>query len=158
MPSQSVQKSLIRSSRHALISLSFNGYKIPRLDLLRVHAPMIISLLYFAISIGFQWNIALYTKFFFWLLSVFMDLLQIILQTWFKNTNLLATYDHLPSSNLFHYQFLPCGQRSFRYATPQPWNYLPYHVKDSKTLGQFKSSLKTHLFALAFWDEWCCWC
>ena len=36
---------------------------------------------------------------------------------------------------------------------PQLWNNSPYHVKDTKNLGQFKSSLKTCLFALAFCDE-----
>ena len=48
------------------------------------------------------------------------------------------------------------GQRSFRYAASQLWNNLPFLVKDSKPLSQFKSSLKTHLFASAFCDEWSC--
>ena len=41
---------------------------------------------------------------------------------------------------------------SFHYAAPELWKDLPYHIKHSKTLGQFKSSLKIHLFALAFSD------
>lgn len=42
------------------------------------------------------------------------------------------------------------GQRSFFHAAPKLWKDLPNHVKNSMTLGQFKSSLKTHLFTLAF--------
>ena len=42
------------------------------------------------------------------------------------------------------------GQRSFSAAAAELWNDLPLHVKNSHTLAQFKSSLKTHLFTLAF--------
>ena len=42
------------------------------------------------------------------------------------------------------------GQRSFSSAASELWNDLPLHVKNSLTLAQFKSSLKTHLFTLAF--------
>ena len=42
------------------------------------------------------------------------------------------------------------GQRSFSAAASELWNDLPLHVKNSQTLVQFKSSLKTHLFTLAF--------
>ena len=42
------------------------------------------------------------------------------------------------------------GQRSFSVAASELWNDLPLHVKNSQTLAQFKSSLKTHLFTLAF--------
>ena len=42
------------------------------------------------------------------------------------------------------------GQRSFSAAASELWNDLPLHVKNSQTLAQFKSSLKTHLFTLAF--------
>jgi hypothetical protein len=40
------------------------------------------------------------------------------------------------------------GRRSFQVASSELWNNLPYHVKTAKTLEQFKSSLKTHLFSL----------
>ena len=42
------------------------------------------------------------------------------------------------------------GQRSFSAAASELWNDLPLHVKNSQTLVQFKSSLKTHLFTLVF--------
>ena len=42
------------------------------------------------------------------------------------------------------------GQRSFSAAASELWNDLPLHAKNSQTLAQFKSSLKTHLFILAF--------
>ena len=41
------------------------------------------------------------------------------------------------------------GQRSFHYAAPELWNTLPLHIKTSKTVEQFKSSLKTYLFTSA---------
>ena len=43
------------------------------------------------------------------------------------------------------------GHRSFHHASPELWNKLPLHIKNSRTLNQFKSSLKTYLFELAFW-------
>ena len=42
------------------------------------------------------------------------------------------------------------GQRSFSASASELWNDLPLHVKNSQTLVQFKSTLKTHLFILAF--------
>ena len=42
------------------------------------------------------------------------------------------------------------GHRSFHHASPELWNKLPLHIKNSQTLNQFKSSLKTYLFELAF--------
>ena len=38
------------------------------------------------------------------------------------------------------------GHRAFEISSAELWNNLPYHVKTAKTLVQFKSSLKTHLF------------
>ena len=37
-----------------------------------------------------------------------------------------------------------------QFASPELWNKLPLHIKNSRTLNQFKSSLKTYLFELAF--------
>ena len=42
------------------------------------------------------------------------------------------------------------GRRSFSVAASELWNSLPLHVKNSKTIVQFKSSLKTYLFTMAF--------
>ena len=134
--------------------LSFNGYKIPRLDFLPTQAPMIItSLLYFAISIGFQWNIALYTKFFFWLLSVFIDLLQIILQTWYKNTNHLATCDHLPRWKLFRYLFLPVHMDNSLFIILHSKSGIIYHImlKTLRCLVNL-SLLWKHIYLL--WHIW----
>lgn len=44
------------------------------------------------------------------------------------------------------------GHRSFSHASPELWNKLPIHIKNSQTLTQFKSGLKSHLFDLAFCD------
>ena len=38
------------------------------------------------------------------------------------------------------------AHRSFHHASPELWNKLPLHIKNSRTLNQFKSSLKTYLF------------
>ena len=40
------------------------------------------------------------------------------------------------------------GRRSFQVASFELWNDLPQHVKSAKTLNQFKSALKTHLFSI----------
>ena len=42
------------------------------------------------------------------------------------------------------------GNRAFSVAAPTLWNRLPEHVKNSINETQFKSRLKTHLFALAY--------
>ncbi|XP_067237023.1 uncharacterized protein, partial [Chanodichthys erythropterus] len=42
------------------------------------------------------------------------------------------------------------GGRSFSYLAPKLWNNLPSIVREADTLCQFKSRLKTHLFALAY--------
>ena len=42
------------------------------------------------------------------------------------------------------------GQRSFSVSATELWNNLPLHVKNSETVIQFKTSLKTHLFTMAF--------
>ena len=47
---------------------------------------------------------------------------------------------------------LTYGHRSFSKASAELWNNHPMHVKNCKTLYQFKSSLKTHLFKVAFDD------
>ena len=42
------------------------------------------------------------------------------------------------------------GDRAFSVIAPKLWNSLPLHVKSSPTVESFKSSLKTHLFSIAF--------
>ena len=42
------------------------------------------------------------------------------------------------------------GQRAFSYIGPVTWNSLPFSVRYSDTLPQFKNALKTHLFRSAF--------
>ena len=42
------------------------------------------------------------------------------------------------------------GDRCFRAAAPKLWNTLPNHVRQSETVSQFKSQLKTHLFKVAY--------
>ena len=51
----------------------------------------------------------------------------------------------IPRFNLKTY-----GARSFSFNAPSIWNSLPSSLRNSPTLPQFKSSLKTHLFRLAF--------
>lgn len=62
-----------------------------------------------------------------------------------------ANSDHLtylkePKINSHH------GERAFCKVAPQLWNLLPYHVKTSSSLIDFKIGLKTHLFTIAFDD------
>jgi hypothetical protein len=42
------------------------------------------------------------------------------------------------------------GGRSFEKAAPTLWNALPSELQNIQSLTKFKSSLKTHLFSLAF--------
>ena len=45
------------------------------------------------------------------------------------------------------------GARAFQSASPALWNTLPNYLKKSETLSSFKSRLKTHLFEMAYSDE-----
>ena len=42
------------------------------------------------------------------------------------------------------------GSRSFCVSAPRLWNSLPQHIRQTKTLANFKKLLKTHLFKHAF--------
>ena len=42
------------------------------------------------------------------------------------------------------------GERSFAYTAPVVWNALPSPVRDTPSLSDFKTALKTHLFQLSF--------
>lgn len=54
----------------------------------------------------------------------------------------------IPSSNL-----RSMGDRAFSVAGPKLWNSLPLSIRQCPSLSTFKSSLKTHLFTLAFPSE-----
>jgi hypothetical protein len=42
------------------------------------------------------------------------------------------------------------GHRSFSVASAELWNSLPLHIKNSQTVNHFKTSLKTHLYSIAY--------
>ena len=42
------------------------------------------------------------------------------------------------------------GQRSFSFMAPSPWNSLPATLRNAPTLSQFRTQLKSFLFAQAF--------
>lgn len=46
------------------------------------------------------------------------------------------------------------GDRAFSGVAPRLWNTLPSLIKSCPTISAFKSSLKTHLFSLAFNSVW----
>ena len=52
---------------------------------------------------------------------------------------------NVPSSITHSY-----GDRAFSTVSAKLWNDLPSFVKNSSTVGQFKTNLKTHLFTLAY--------
>ena len=64
---------------------------------------------------------------------------------------------NLRSSSQFNFvstcvSTLSYGHRSFCKASADLWNKLPQHIKYCQTINQFKTSLKTHLFTMAFDD------
>ena len=42
------------------------------------------------------------------------------------------------------------GDRAFSVAAPKLWNSVPYEIRSSENLNQFKSKLKTYLFRIAY--------
>ena len=73
--------------------------------------------------------------------------LQELLKKYKPVRNLRSSAQHRRITSISSTQY---GQRSFSPAASELWNDLPLHVKNSQTLAQCKSSLKTHLFTLAF--------
>ena len=51
----------------------------------------------------------------------------------------------IPQTNL-----VTKGDRAFSVIGPTLWNDLPLHIKSCDTIESFKSTLKTHLFSIAF--------
>ena len=43
-------------------------------------------------------------------------------------------------------KLVTAGDRAFSAVAPKEWNKLPHHIKTRKTLGAFKTSIKTYLF------------
>ena len=52
---------------------------------------------------------------------------------------------HQPRFHLKSY-----GRRACKTSAPCPWNDLPYNIKNSKDINNFKKKLKTYLFKKAF--------
>ena len=48
------------------------------------------------------------------------------------------------------YMYVWYGRRAFSVAGPTLWNNLPVTIREAGTLTTFKSTLKTHLFRIAF--------
>ncbi len=59
-----------------------------------------------------------------------------------KSKDLLSTG---PKTNYEKY-----GDRAFKKASPILWNELPLSIRNSKTISQFKTQLKTYLFSKAY--------
>ena len=53
---------------------------------------------------------------------------------------MLCLINDVPKTRLKTY-----GDRSFAFAAPTEWNKLPMDIKQSTSLGSFKSNVKTHL-------------
>ena len=68
------------------------------------------------------------------------DLIYIEEQTRTLRSNKSIILNHRPVNTISY------GERCFSHAAPKLWNQLPTHLKNSKSLGQFKNLLKTHLF------------
>ena len=48
----------------------------------------------------------------------------------------------------------PMGERAFQKWAPKLWNSIPVSIKESETLEGFKRKLKTHLFEIAYNEQW----
>jgi len=67
-----------------------------------------------------------------------------------SSTRPLLTVPHVASN---------FARRFFCFVSPTVWNSLPSDVQSSPSRATFKSTLKTHLFNVAFNDQpelWCC--
>lgn len=49
-----------------------------------------------------------------------------------------------------HWLWTGYGQCAFSYAAPSLWNALPTALRETDTLDQFKRTLKSHLFHIAY--------
>ena len=55
-------------------------------------------------------------------------------------------------TSLFHIQRTKhsWGDRAFSFAAPRMWNHLPQNIRQSSSLANFKTLLKSHLFSKAY--------
>ena len=111
-------------------------------------SPLLKKLHWLPITFRIEYKIAsLCFKFF--SDSNFPDYLSEVLTVYSPNRNLRSSSDCrllLPKQS----KKKTCGNRSFSYAAPYVWNSLPYSLRHSKSLNQFKKSLKTFLSRNAF--------
>ena len=76
--------------------------------------------------------------------SYIRDLIKVSQQSRSRRSN---------SKNLLiapHNSHAKTGDRSFTFAAPTLWNKIPQECRDAKTVQDFKSKLKTHLFKQAY--------
>ena len=63
---------------------------------------------------------------------------------------LINPYPSMESSYTPRYRLEGFGKRCFTHAAPSLWNTLPISIKCAQSIDTFKSSLKTHLFNVAY--------
>ena len=73
--------------------------------------------------------------------------LQELVKQYTPTRNLRSSSQVLLTPPLVSTQY---GRRAFSFAAAELWNNLPPHLRHIPTMNQFKSSLKTYLFDLAF--------
>jgi len=68
----------------------------------------------------------------------------------FVNLNTPSRTLRSASHNVLHVPFtsMAVGRKAFRYAAPTVWNYIPFNIRHSPSIGSFKRHLKTYLFTL----------
>ena len=63
-----------------------------------------------------------------------------------STTRTLRSNAHACTLQIRRYQKKKHGSRAFKVAAPSLWNSIPENIRNAKSIAQFKSLLKTHLF------------
>ena len=63
---------------------------------------------------------------------------------------MLSEFHRCPSNIVHRINMKTYGDRAFSVAGPKLWNQLPLSIRELSSVDNFKKSLKTYLFRLAY--------
>ena len=130
-----------------------NGYLVSQLQRCQNDVARIVSLRrkydrYWKIYTSCQLSTDLNTRSCCWPTRLNMAWLSSLLSPYKPGRSLRSEGKHLLTTP--RYRLEGFGKRCFEHAAPSLWNTLPIPIKCAQSIDTFKSSLKTHLFNVAY--------
>ena len=133
---------------HTIFCHLYREFKILPLVSLLVQNAMNPSHLFYMIFTGWLSRTEFISKYYFWLIKLFMDMRLLTSAILFSFTTLksLCSASQLALKPGSHSKTSSYGDRAFAVAAPKLWNNIPFNICSAASIGQFKTQLKTFLF------------